>query len=742
MSAKQEVRIGNCLDLLRQMPDESVDVVVTSPPYWALRNYGSDPVVWGGDPNCEHSWEEHTEPARGGVGENANVGANRDGEANNRGHPTVTEYCTKCGAWKGQLGLEPTPFEYIDHLMLIFDEVKRVLKPTGACWVNIGDTYNGAKTGNTDVNKNSKAVTASFKKSRMKEIGPKSKCMVPERFAIAMCDHGWILRNEIVWCLDESTEIMCKVDGMLMRQTIPQIGEKLSEGKIVTVPTMDREKKPIWTKVRRVFDRGVQKALKVTCKNGKSVICSPEHEFPVRNNVFDKNTMEIRHRIKKASDIIPEKDHLIIARGLEQFDEVDNDGYEEGYCVGFFLAEGNFVWNTKSIERKMKDSVYSMSARKRWAGHVKKEVKELEFSCGVKDETRGYLDIFEKRYAVRKYDYGNNSLHVRSSDQRLVNMVCECVEGRNCHEYRLRDEAYTRGTSFLKGVVDGFLNGDGHYDVKNDRWVIGTCVNWGLLRTIENICTTIGYEMRVIGERYVKFAKDDTESRPVLKYTIRKKANESMVVTANRVETVEELNDRAMWDMEVEDVAVQAAVVKNSINNLYFLGNGIWTHNCKPNVMPQSVHDRFTVDFEPFYFFTKEPQYYFNQLTEPIAEVSKVRAQYGFKSQKANGGSGVEVDDMSRFVPEERNMRCVWSIPTSGSKIEHCAMFPKTLVERPIKACCPEGGVVLDPFAGSGTVLEYCFDNDIRAIGMEINPDFREIIEKRMNKRQSTLEGY
>lgn len=165
---KQEVIIGNAVDVLRGMPSESVDCIVTSPPYWALRDYGSEPVIWDGDPACTHKF--------GGDG-----------------------ICMRCGAWKGQLGLEPTPFEYIGHLMEVFDEVQRVLKPTGACWVNIGDTYNGTKKGNTETRKFAKVVTDTFEKHAVEGVGLKSMLMIPERFAIAMCDHGWILRNKCVW---------------------------------------------------------------------------------------------------------------------------------------------------------------------------------------------------------------------------------------------------------------------------------------------------------------------------------------------------------------------------------------------------------------------------------------------------------------------------------------------------------------------------------------------------------------
>ena len=164
----QDLIIGNALDVLRSMPSESIDTCVTSPPYWALRDYGTDPVIWGGSPDCDHKWDE-------------------------------TSYCTKCGAWRGQLGLEPTYEEYIAHLCEIFDEVRRVLKPTGSCWVNIGDTYNGDKKGNTDVFKNGKVATSTFVKAMDNSLGPKSLCMIPYRFAIEMCARGWILRNVCIW---------------------------------------------------------------------------------------------------------------------------------------------------------------------------------------------------------------------------------------------------------------------------------------------------------------------------------------------------------------------------------------------------------------------------------------------------------------------------------------------------------------------------------------------------------------
>ena len=69
-------------------------------------------------------------------------------------------------------------------------------------------------------------------------------------------------------------------------------------------------------------------------------------------------------------------------------------------------------------------------------------------------------------------------------------------------------------------------------------------------------------------------------------------------------------------------------------------------------------------------------------------------------------------------------------------------MFPASLIETPIKACCPDGGVVLDPFCGSGTTLEYCRKHDLNGVGIEINPDFKDIIERRSMMAIKKMEDF
>lgn len=141
---------GNCMDLFKGMDNESIDSVITSPPYWQLRDY----------------------------------------------------------KWEGQWGLEPTFQLYLEHLWQMMDEVYRVLKPTGTAWINLGDTYGSfrGKSGNhaDSFERNgvaNKDIVSVKQVINRPDKGMFEKCLllIPHRFGIGCIDRGWIVRNDIIW---------------------------------------------------------------------------------------------------------------------------------------------------------------------------------------------------------------------------------------------------------------------------------------------------------------------------------------------------------------------------------------------------------------------------------------------------------------------------------------------------------------------------------------------------------------
>jgi site-specific DNA-methyltransferase (adenine-specific) len=216
---------GNCIDWLKQINDESIDCVVTSPPYWALRDYKVSPHIWDdeNDPNCEHEWNETKarlahQNRNNSSGSNTVVFANPK-RANSDHRVGISGFCSKCNAWKGAFGLEPTFQLYIKHMLDIFIEIKRILKKTGTCWVVLGDTYGTHNSGGKGYKHNFYSVQ-DVEDSGLAQKKPKglekSLIMIPQRFAIGMVDRGWILRNDIIWhkpnCMPSSATDRFTVD--------------------------------------------------------------------------------------------------------------------------------------------------------------------------------------------------------------------------------------------------------------------------------------------------------------------------------------------------------------------------------------------------------------------------------------------------------------------------------------------------------------------------------------------------
>ena len=184
---------GDSLDILKTFSDECIDCVVTSPPYWGLRDYGTAQWI-GGDPNCNHMRDTKKS-------DKTITGHRNFDKMNGVGDAIYKVVCKKCGAIRidNQLGLEKTPEEYVEKMVLLFREIKRVLKKEGTVWLNLGDSYNGTKQGNTETNKNKNVVTDSFKKQQWNKLKPKDLIGIPWRIAFALQADGWYLRQDIIW---------------------------------------------------------------------------------------------------------------------------------------------------------------------------------------------------------------------------------------------------------------------------------------------------------------------------------------------------------------------------------------------------------------------------------------------------------------------------------------------------------------------------------------------------------------
>jgi DNA modification methylase len=169
----------------------------------------------------------------------------------------------------------------------------------------------------------------------------------------------------------------------------------------------------------------------------------------------------------------------------------------------------------------------------------------------------------------------------------------------------------------------------------------------------------------------------------------------------------------------------------------------------KPNPMPESVKDRCTKAHEYIFLLSKSPRYYYDYeaVLEPVSDKSLKRAEYGWDCDRPStknaslGGDGIHTEKMGeRFVnPAGRNRRSVWTIPTSPYKGAHFATYPPELITPCILAGCPEGGIVFDPFAGSGTTVAVANRLGRRGIGIDLNYNYLQLAQERVGKVQLPL---
>lgn len=167
----------------------------------------------------------------------------------------------------------------------------------------------------------------------------------------------------------------------------------------------------------------------------------------------------------------------------------------------------------------------------------------------------------------------------------------------------------------------------------------------------------------------------------------------------------------------------------------WILRNAIQWH--KPNAMPDSVRDRFTVDHETILFFTKARRYFFKMQYEPLksnAYDQDRMSQGKVYKHKTAGLRGFETLPKTQLgdPAKGRHKRTIWSIPTQAFKGAHFATYPEKLVEQAIDAGCPEGGVVLDPFMGSGTTGVVAGRMGRFFIGIELNEGYFRMSENRI----------
>ncbi len=690
---------GDVLDKLAEIKDGTIQCCVTSPPYWGLRDYGVP----------------------------------------------------------GQLGLEATPEEYVNKMVQVFREVKRVLRDDGTLWLNLGDSYTAHGTGGntyktTDDKRKEmgeKLFGGGIKRTMPDGLKPKDLCGIPWRVAFALQADGWYLRSDIIWCLSGGTKVYARTQ----KGDAPMTIKDLARLDPSTVKLWNGEK---WTQLLGV-SKSTRRGDEITLvlRSGERISCTPTHKFPTRRGLLEAKDIVVGDILERC--VLPEPD---------QPKEPAFIGEDAAWLAGLYVAEGSRSGDTIQI-----------------AGHAK-ETERWERLQAIAVAYGGY--------ATRTID--ENRMDIRLYGKVLNAVIDELVSGRTAKDKHFSPVVWRYSNRFLEAILDGYLAGDGHYDAKNDRWRLGFTRNYNLESDLRTICARLGYKLKLNLSHVTYNGKRVPTFRGEIRKTRSGHWNEK---DPGEIVAIPKARCREVYDLGVADDP-----------HLFALASGALTHNSKPNPMPESVTDRPTKAHEYIFLLTKRERYFYDAdaVREPLSEQrAKQAGKLVDPGNKKRGGGGHFDGHKWRMNPLGRNKRTVWTISTQPYPEAHFATFPPKLIEpcilagtspkaceicgapwervversnlnkqnvggkladikktgfrndgnirmgdiatkttgwRPTCTCENEGKarcIVLDPFAGSGTTLWVAERFGRDSIGIELNPEYCKLIEKRMSNRQQTL---
>ncbi len=248
----------------------------------------------------------------------------------------------------------------------------------------------------------------------------------------------------------------------------------------------------------------------------------------------------------------------------------------EGFYLGFFTAEGNYIYYKHQL---IENSIYSEYALKRWSKekgysnvdeYLKKrkkvKIRGIQLTCGIKDIERGYREKLQYRFNMNHY---NNIVHLTSYDKELIALTQRYIGGTTSKTKYLKDTVFNRSVSFLKGILEGFIAGDGHEE--RTRTTIGITENYRLRDNLMIICKILGLETRY-GENMVHL-KINNKSYKTIKLRILKGKNRIIRkdIIYYRTRYVDEYILERLYELELESRLLDS---EDYWNRILVLSNG------------------------------------------------------------------------------------------------------------------------------------------------------------------------
>lgn len=533
-----------------------------------------------------------------------------------------------------------------------------------------------------------------------------------------MMDLGYWILNDVVWikCLAGKTEIFCLINGSPIITNLKDLARIDAQRNEIKVPSYDQDGCFAWADVCAISKSPCSHGLHITCDDGSWVACTPDHQFPT----LDKGHIEYKaaQKLLVGGNLLQlrrfDMPHVIASRGIDEY---------VGNFIGWYLAQGNLL--------DAEDGV------------------QLSMSVDEQSEAEQLVELIKDRFGIvgRVHIYDNRMLLIFSS-RLIVALIQRFVRGHGAKQKRLSREAFLYGSDFLKGVLSGYLRGDGHWDAKNRRWRLGLCRNEGLIIDLQVISRLLGHRLRfsysAVPYRRGKAEiikgeiRENTDARWSFvnledlglpprrnfqygrRYSIASIRDKYKLITrkdphAQVTDIYQSVLYGDMQPARISDISPQTSCnfydIGLKTNHVLALANGILTHNSNP--MPQFRGVRFANAHETLIW----------------AKKSREQKKYTFNYQAMKG------------LNDDKQMRSDWQLPlcTGSERIRvngekaHATQKPEALLYRVITSSSNPGDVVLDPFFGTGTTGAVARKLHRHWIGIERDPEYARVAQERID---------
>lgn len=714
-----QVLCGDCVEVMKSFPEESIDFVQFSPPYWGLRDYGKrTETVWGGDPKCQHKWgfviKERVDYTgfgrnRRGLNKAAEMLDGHTRKATAKISPIQKEssFCVKCGAWRGQLGLEPTYQMYVEHMVTICREINRVLKKTGSMYIVLGDTYFSRQGNNSNYSKRTTRKSDPNERWHYERIeqGYQPKCLmgIPWRVGFALIDDSWILRSRIIW---HKNNPMPGSQKDRLTQTCEVIFHFVKNSKTVLWRNMETGE---W-----VSEKPVQQYRNVETRE-----LTTERPLLLKKRLSELSDEEVEERRKWRR----------IWQGFDYYYELDAireapvslrpSGNKrrkipyrpKGGRVGHSVPWSPFKFNLRVRQVKCGKKGFSVEG-----GKVKElKASEKEIESYVYPEVEG-LDVQELMKEV--YQRLNRNLATYRGKNRLQNPNAKRIRAFDGKKIRdtarqiLKEKGIPQSSKLIEFIHDHFSHPLG----KNPGDVILTKHDLAVGRTGK-----VAYTDPLHVKDYHPLGKNPGD---VFKFKERRDIRQDAHVGGNV--GLAEFRDRARKEGKPEGHTKgknPGDVVSERVraNLEHFIPKGSGGH-----------YDYGGLD-------SKEGKHYAKGGKNP-GDVVRIAQEKGRPLAPPHHAKRTRPSDIDRMVysggyyhPKGKNPGDYWSLPTKPFKGAHFAVYPEGICILPIKSSSPPNGIVLDPMVGSGTTCVVAKKLGRNFIGIDINPEYCELARKRLN---------